>query len=193
MLKTFVTALNLSASVPTRRVRLEFMRIDKGVFSHDVDTMLARQHVCVTTDDWTSCANDTILSPTVAYITDWKLIAHILDCETMEGSTTGDDLAKMVKGKVERHGLRGRVAACTTDCEPSTAKAGRTLMERDAFVHIRCTNRRLELVSSIAFDRPDVKKTMILVRALVARFTKSSQMADHLRSCLERQTCHRPS
>lgn len=174
--KNFITALSPSASVPTRRVLLEFMRAEKEALSHDVGNAFVGEHECFITDGWTSCANDTYLSLTVAYInTDWKLITLVLNCEKMEGSTTGDDLAKFVETKVEGHGLRGHVVACTTDCESSMVRAGRIL---------GYTNHGLELVSSIGFDGPGVKKTTIPSRA---RWMTAS------RSCLSRQTCHRPS
>lgn len=83
-----------------------------------------------------------LLSLTVAYIdSKWKLHHLSLEIAKHTGTTTGEDLAALVAGLMERHDLTGRVIACVTDCEPSMIKAGRLLeVDGGTISHIGCSN-----------------------------------------------------
>ena len=82
---------------------------------------------------------------------------------------------------VETHGLTGHVVMGNTDCEPSMVKARRILTEKAVLMHVGCTCHRIECVTALVFDGPGVKKSMALARAVVTRYTKSSQAAERLR------------
>ena len=78
--------------------------------------------------------------------------------------------------QVKGHKLEGRVTAFTTDCEPSTVKAGRLVEEQGVAEHHGCCNHRLECTTGIVFNGPGVQETMALSR-LVRRYITSSQAA----------------
>ena len=82
---------------------------------------------------------------------------------------------------VETHGLTGHVVVGNTDCESSMVKAGRILTGKAVLMHVGCTCHRIECVTALVFDGPGVKKSMALARAVVTRYTKSSQAAERLR------------
>ncbi|CAN0399952.1 unnamed protein product, partial [Ascophyllum nodosum] len=144
--------------------------------------MLRGQYVSITTDGWTSRANESYISFTVVYVNDdWKMVTLALSCWKKQDSTKGEDLAASIEAMVETHGLTGHVVVGNTDCEPSMVKAGRILTEKGVLMHVGCTCHRIECVTALVFDGLGVKKFMALARAVVTRYTKSSQAAERLR------------
>ena len=179
--KDMVHAIRASAHVPKKQDSVTTMRTVKKAMMEKVARMMKGEHVCITSDGWTSCANDTYMSLTVTLITSaWKLVTLSVDCSKSEGTTTGDALAAGIKAAVAKHGLAGKITAITTDCEPSMVKMGRLLEEDDVCTHIGCCNHRLESTTSIVFNGPGVKKVMALARGVVTRYSTSSQAADRL-------------
>ena len=180
--RDMVRTLKGKASIPSRRVllaRMEELLVD---LQGSVATMLRGQYVSMTTDGWTSRANESYIYFTVVYVNDgWKMATLALSCSKKQGSTKGEDLAASIEAMVETHGLTGHVVVGNTDCEPSMVKAGRILTEKGVSMHVGCTCHRIERVTALVFDRPGVKKSMALARAVVTRYTKSSQAAERLR------------
>ena len=177
-----VRTLKGKASIPSRRVllvRMEELLVD---LQGSVTTMLRGQYVSMTTDGWTSRANESYISYTIVYVNDdWKMVTLALSCSKKQGSTKGEYLAASIEAMVETHGLTGHVVVGNTDCEPSMVKAGRILTEKAVLMHVGCTCHRIECVTALVFDGPGVKKSMALARAVVTRYTKSSQAAERLR------------
>lgn len=139
----------------------------------DIANMLRDDHVSITTDGWTSCANEHLPAITVAFITAGsELVTLPLNYTKSEGSTKGKDLAEAIEGMVTHHDPTGRVVTCTIDCEPTMVKTGRILRERIFCTHIGCCNYPLESATA--------KKTVTLARAMVNQYTKSSQAVDRL-------------
>ncbi|CAN0241259.1 unnamed protein product, partial [Ectocarpus sp. 4 AP-2014] len=119
------------------------------------------------------------MSLTCSFVTsDFKLEALTLECRKHQGHTAGEDLAAAVKAMIERHGLKGRVPALTTDCEPSLVKTGRILADDDGVTYIGRSCHRLESTTSKAFNGPGVSTALSLARGLVGRYTMSSQASD---------------
>ncbi|CAM9932863.1 unnamed protein product, partial [Scytosiphon promiscuus] len=176
-----VYALRSSARVPQKKDCITTMRGVKKHMMSKVAHLLKGEHVCITSDGWTSCANDTYMSLTVSLIPrSWKLITLSVDCSKSAGTTTGDALAAGIVAAVAKHEIKGKVTAITTDCEPSMVKMGRILEDNGVCTHVGCCNHRLESTTSLVFNGPGVKKAMTLARGLVTRYTTSSQMADRL-------------
>ena len=177
-----VRTLKGKARIPQRRVllaRMEELLVD---LQGSVATMLRGQYVSMTTDGWTSRANESYISFTVVYVNDdWKMATLALSCSKKQGSTKVEDLAASIEAMVETHGLTGHVVVGNTDCEPSMVKAGRILIEKAVLMHVGCTYHRIECVTALVFDGPGVKKSMALARAVVTRYTKFSQAAERLR------------
>ncbi|CAN0568874.1 unnamed protein product, partial [Laminaria digitata] len=179
--RSTVSAIRHGACVPTKRACIDIMRNVKGVMIDKITSLLKGEHVCITTDGWTSCADDTYMSLPLSLVTrQWRFVTISVDCSKSVGTTTGEALVEGIRASVAKHSLQGQVTALTTDCEPSMVKAGRILEETESFVHIGCCNHRLESTTSIVFNGPGVKKVMAVSRGLVARYSQSSQMADRL-------------
>lgn len=78
-----IYALKPGANPPGRRALVSLLEgIGKGL-AEDISTMLRDEHVSITKYGWTSCANDSYYSLTVAFITPvapWELVALPLSC-----------------------------------------------------------------------------------------------------------------
>ena len=170
------------ASIPQPRILLARMAELLVDLQGSVATMLRGQYVSMTTDGWTSRANESYIFFTVVYVNeDWKMMTLAISCSKKQGSTKGEDLAASIEAMVETHGLTGHVVMGNKDCEPSMMNAGRILTEKAVLMHVGCTCHRIECVTALVFDGPGVKKSMALARAVVTRYTKSSQAAERLR------------
>ena len=176
-----VYKLNNKAKIPQRKALVQRMRDIKKELEVDVSRMLKGQYVCMTTDAWTSRKNETYMSLTLVYIDEgWQLRTLSLACAKHTGSTTGEDLAKLVEGMMESHGVTGRVISFVTDCEASMVKAGRLVEDsHPQLQHVGCSNHRLESTTSSVFEGKSLR-AITLSRALVTRYTKSSQHAGRL-------------
>ncbi|CAN0279043.1 unnamed protein product [Ectocarpus sp. 4 AP-2014] len=179
--RTMVHAIRPSARVPDKKECVTTMRGVKKHMMSKVAELLKDEYVCVTSDAWTSCANDTYSSLTITLITSaWELITVSVDCSKSVGTTTGEALAAAMKALIAKHSITGKVTAFVSDCEPSMVKTGRILEDGDVCIHVGCTNNRLESTTSLVFNGPGVKRAMTLARGLVTRYTTSSQMGDRL-------------
>jgi len=73
------------------------------------------------------------------------------------------------------------LSVIVTDTEPTMNSMGRMLEGRDNVPWIGCLDHLINLVTSIAFDYPSTKDTMISARKLVGTFTGSTQNSDKLK------------
>lgn len=159
--------------------------IGKGLAA-SITSMLRDEHVRIVTDGWTSCANDSYLSLTVAFITTrWKLVTIPPNCTKPQRPTKGEDLTKATEGIVTCHNATGCVVACNTDWEPLKVKADRILQEWTFCTHIGCCDHRLKSTTSIVFDVPKVEMTMTLAHELLTRYSKSNQALAQLCSMIQ--------
>eukprot|EP00904_Undaria_pinnatifida_P011858 jgi/Undpi1/7802/HiC_scaffold_23.g10275.m1 len=180
--KAMVHSMRPSARVPEKKDCVTTMRAVKTAMIEKVSRLIKGEHVCITTDGWTSCANDTYMLLTVTLTSSvWQLVNLSVDCSKSEGTTSGEALPAGTKATLAKHGLTGNVTVVTTDCEASMVKMGRPLEEDAVCTHIGCCNHRIESTTSIVFNGPGVKKVMALARGLVTRYTASSQAADRLK------------
>ena len=82
------------------------MKAVRGILLAQMAKRLEGQHLSVTTDGWTSCANDTYHSFTVSLIDDgWNMRTLSLDCSKVTGSAKGEDLAESMIAQVTKHKL----------------------------------------------------------------------------------------
>lgn len=108
--KAMVHAIRPSARVPEKKDCVTTMRAVETAMMEKVSRLIKGEHVCITTDGWTSCANDTYMSLTVTLITSvWQLVTLSVDCSKSEGTTSGEALAAGTKATLAKHGLTGNI------------------------------------------------------------------------------------
>jgi hypothetical protein len=139
---------------------------------------LADQYFALTTDDWTSCSNETYMASTIHYIDEgWVLRAMTLCCDPHTGETTGVLTAKLLKEAWEVFNLtEDHIVAVVSDTAANMTAAGRHY----PCPLIYCAAHNLELTSGIGFsdeNLPGAEGTMKACRTLVGHFAHSSQAA----------------
>ena len=88
---------------------------------------LIGQHFALTTDRWTSCANETYMAATLHYIDEaWTLRSLTLNCTPHTGETTGVLTKKLLKEAWESYNLEERhLVAVVADTAANMTAAGR--------------------------------------------------------------------
>ena len=134
----FVTALNSRAQCPSHKgikSRMEEMRVD---LQEQLGVLLKDEWMTISSDGWTSRSRDTYLGVTYHFIdSDWVLQSVTVDCEKLQGSTTGEELTYKVPAACGKRNVAG-VVANVTDCEPSMVKMGRMVKDEHGIPHYGC-------------------------------------------------------
>ena len=107
-----------------------------------VSSMLKNQKVAITTDCWTSVANQSYISLTATYIDlEWNLVNLNLECSPFPGSHSANLLVPKIYDLLNMHSInRSDVCCCVTDNEP-TNNAAADLM---TFPWLGCVDHLLE-------------------------------------------------
>ncbi|KAJ8728544.1 hypothetical protein PYW07_006240 [Mythimna separata] len=111
------------------------------------------EHVSVTTDLWTSIANEGILSITGHFFHNEKLIAPLLEVVKMEGSHNAENIASVLDASLLKWGIRSKCEAITTDNAQTMINAAAKLQIR----HIPCFAHSLNLTKK-GFKTSDDEK-----------------------------------
>jgi len=139
---------------------------------------LSGRNVAITTDCWTSRANEPYISLTAHLIEDdWTLASLDLCCEPFPGTHKAAVIAAKVSELHTKFGIPdANIICCVTDNEPTNNKAA----DHMSYEWIGCIDHLVELTTGIAFDGPGVKDVMAKCRRIVGHFSSSSQAQDTL-------------
>jgi hypothetical protein len=167
---------NTKGNIPSHkeiRAKMERLRVD---LQDKLGTLLLHQWVTISSDGWTSRAGDTYLGVTYHFInSDWILRSVTVDCEKLEGSTTGEQLTHKVPTAWDRSGCAG-VTANVTDCEPAMVKMGRMVWEDCGVPHYGCSYHCLEKTAEAFYKHPGVATSLEKIKSVVTHVHKSSQV-----------------
>ena len=143
-----------------------------------VKTALEGQHFALTTDHWTSRANDNYAGVTAHYINaNWELKTFTLCCCRHEGTQGAVDIIDLLDKTKEEFGLSDDyLMATVTDTAASMNLAGQ-LMNRP---HHYCADHVLELTAKLLSDLKGVHAILKNCRAIVGSINQSSQVAEHI-------------
>ena len=101
-----------------------------------VEDLRRAQYVSLTTDFWTSLANDSYLGVTAHMVTpNWKLSSYVLQTQEVEESHTAERVAQLLEATAREWEITEKVAAITTDNAPNMVKA---VLEVLQWEHIGC-------------------------------------------------------
>jgi len=137
-----------------------------------------RQHLAITTDCWTSVANESYISLTAHFIDEnWKLTELDLCCDPFPGSHIAPVIAAKVQELHLKFGITDeQVVCCVTDNEPTNNAAADSM----SYEWIGCVDHLVELTTGIAFNGIGTSDVMSKCRKLVGHFTSSSQAQEAL-------------
>ena len=174
--REMVRALNTRAKIPSRTGIKRIMENMRVALNEELHLLIHGQFVCVTSDSWTSAAGHTYLGITYHWIdADWNLNSMTVDCELLQGSTVGEELAEKVPKAWRKRDVAG-VVVHVTDCEPAMVKMGRIVKEKLELPWQGCTDHRLEKTAEQFYKHEGVLDCCERAKKVVTCIHTSSQV-----------------
>jgi hypothetical protein len=182
----FLSKRNITLTRSAAKERILQQAFDK---KEEVKKLTKGQHVAITSDHWTSVANENYCAVTGHFIDCyWDLYAITLKCEKREGTSRAEDIADEIRGSLDDFALRfggpnSQIVAVVSDTAPNMISAGRLLQNQNGIPWNGCVDHILELTTGLAFSDqhiPGGLNVMVSARRLVGHFCSSSQATEQL-------------
>ncbi|CAG5052904.1 unnamed protein product [Parnassius apollo] len=178
--RDFVNALDSRYEIPDTTILKKKLLPEyyENVKQKLVIALSKPEHVSVTTDLWTSIANEGILSVTCHFFHNEKLIAPLLEVVKMEGSHNAENIASMLDATLSKWDIRSKCEAITTDNAQTMINAAAKLHIR----HIPCFAHTLNLTVSDSFAVTCLDQILKKCKSIVTFFKMSTLASDKLRA-----------
>lgn len=139
------------------------------------------EFVSLTTDLWTSLANDSYLSVTAHFINkEWQLNTYLLDTTLMPDKHTAENItAKM--NEVFRDWISCKISAVVSDNASNITNAIRNLDNLLCKDNVTCTAHTVQLVINGILKNPDIKQIVEKASKIVGHFKHSTLATNALK------------
>lgn len=184
--KKFIAALNPGYQMPSRTTLSivlipQMYNMKKEEVLHSLKSCKA---ICLTTDSWTSVANENYVSVTAHGINkENENVTFLLECYNYSDSHTADNLANELKRITEKWEISEKIEAVATDNAANITAAIRQTQWR----HVPCFAHTLNLVVQTAME--EIKQIQTKVKKIV-EFFKRSPKATALLKTMQQQMGH---
>lgn len=178
--KNFVQELNPNYSLPNRRtISSSWIPAAYEECKRNVLNKLKNiKKVCLTTDCWSSSAQDSYLALTAHFIDiEYKFQSVLLDCCRIEGSHTATNLAANIKEITERFSLSDKILVVISDNDSKIVKAVKSELK---WPHFGCYAHTLNLIVQHALDNSGVAVVIEKMKTIVKHFKRSNQDLEKL-------------
>ena len=163
-----------------RRVNKMYGEIKRAVMDDLVDV----KDVAITTDAWTSLANESYITVTIHYINkDWQRKSAVLGTSEMDESHSAENIAIRLDLVQTDWNLEGKIRACVRDNAFNQAATGKLLEDWE---DLPCFAHALQLAVNAGFAIEEVKALIKKSGKLVGFFKKSALAATALETAQER-------
>ncbi|XP_077270177.1 E3 SUMO-protein ligase ZBED1-like [Temnothorax americanus] len=174
--------------VPSRRTIDNRMRTLYNEAAEQVRTTLDKVNaVAITTDAWTSKANDSYITLSAHYLDD-NWIPHTVNLMTREmtESHTAEHLQKTIREVVQEWNLTNKVTGLVHDNASNIVKAAKELGDTDGMLSVRCAAHTIQLSVNTALEAPEcvsvIKKEAEIVSAFRHFYSRTTALEDKLKS-----------
>lgn len=147
--------------------------------------------ICITTDHWTSAANESYIGVTAHYINDnFKLCSVLLQCIKFEGAHTAVAIATELRRVLNCWNLRHKLVIAVTDNASNVTKA---IKDELKWKHYGCFAHKLNLIverslgigiTATEGEREsiflEIKRLIDKIKSIVSHFRRSSQANEKL-------------
>lgn len=141
------------------------------------EDFLQMKYVSLTTDCWTSCANDPYISLTAHYINmSWHLKSCCLNCQSMMVNHTGENIADVIANMLKDWNIK-EVVAYTTDSGANILKAMNYIGKN----HISCFGHTINTAVNKAMNRRDLNIVVEKIQKLLNALSHSWKMKRDLK------------
>ena len=182
--RSMIQTLNPKASIPHRKGIVRKMSEMRALMEDEIVGMMRDEWVAITTDSWTSNAGQTYLGVSYHWIgADLQLRSMCVDCELLEGSTVGEELALKIPKAYSKREVAGVLLNCT-DCEPTMCKMGRIVKADLGHDWQGCTDHRLEKTAAAFYKHKGVLACATKAKEIVTLIHTSSQVLIPVLCCV---------
>lgn len=177
--KKFISALNSGYELPSRKTISKVLvpqlyNIKKDEVFNNLKSCKA---LCLTTDGWTSAANENYVAVTAHGIDEeHKNLTFLLECYNYSENSTADNIARELKKITEKWEISEKIEAVVTDNAAYVVAAVR----QTGWKHVPCFAHTLNLVVQAAIS--EIKDIQDKVKKIVQLFKRSPKASELLKS-----------
>lgn len=181
--RDLITEILPNYEIPSRRYFSETIldNLYETATNELKEKLVTVKGVCITTDHWTSSANESYMGVTVHYIDqEFNMCSNLLECIRFEGSHTASAIAEELHRIVNNWGLISKVLITLTDNASNVTSAVEKVL---LWKHYGCFAHKLNLVVQSALTLNGNENTIVnglikKVKNIVAHFKRSSQATE---------------
>jgi hypothetical protein len=181
--KSMVKVLNNNISVPDRAEVLRYLDIKKLEGVESIRKFIGNNYFSVTTDHWTSLANDNYGAITGHFIEDFKLRTVVLSFQKHVGRCSAEELLQQLFNALNLWQFdRSQMAALVTDSASNMNRLGELLMADTSTHHHYCTDHLLHLTASKGYSADSTITAVQALKSFISFVNNSPQTSDRLAS-----------
>jgi hypothetical protein len=139
-------------------------------------TLALTKFVALTSDIWTSAANESYISVTVHYIDNsWVLCDRVLAVMPIDERHTGDNIVKWLLDALAQYDLSpSKVSALVHDNGSNMVAAAKKLEALHGWSSVRCVAHTIQLVVNAVLQSVSISDTLTSARRVVEHFKRSA-------------------
>ncbi|CAF1080188.1 unnamed protein product [Brachionus calyciflorus] len=143
--------------------------------------------VCITSDIWTSSANDPYLSVTCYFIdNEWNLNNFLLDVFHFPDPHDGCFIYDAKKELCEDFSIFNKILSITTDNAVNAVLSGELMnADNDDIIHVRCAAHILNIVVQEVSEHEQTKNSIEKIRYFCKKIHSSSKLVQYLENQAE--------
>ncbi|XP_011706019.1 PREDICTED: zinc finger BED domain-containing protein 1-like [Wasmannia auropunctata] len=134
-------------------------------------------HISITTNLWTSTANDGIITITAHFIYDDDIKSAVLETRKVVGHHTAEHIAEELDEMLQKWNIREKIVTMVSDNASNMIKTATVLKVR----HSPCFAHTINLVALDVLETESVKPILKHVKEIVTYFRNSTLAMDKLR------------
>ena len=178
----FLYKLNSTYKMPTRKTVSSTLlpQLYATIKERVKEEIKSTDSVCITTDGWSSRANESYLSVTAHYLDNkLELKSSLLECFKYDEKHTANNLAEELHRVLQEWEIDRKIVGVVTDNAPNIVAAVRLT----GWKHIPCFAHTLNLIVQQGLQ--SVKELLIKVKSIVEFFRRSPQACGKLKAMQE--------
>ena len=167
-----IQMLEPAYTVPSRKTISKELKVMQEEVKENVTSELGQAtYVALTTDFWSSFANDSYLGVTCHFISpQWELRSYVLQTREVTERHTGENMAQELQNVVDEWDIHNKLVATTTDNGRNVVSAVVTHLQ---WQHLACAAHTLQIAVKSGLSLQPVSDVLKRCRKLVGHFRHS--------------------